>query len=241
MTGKLYGQLQTEVHVWFCQPPLIQDAAKLSACKAVLSDSEMAQYHRFLAEKDRHSYLVSHALLRYALSNYADVPAAQWQFTSGEHGKPELLASPAVPEFHFNLTHTAGLSACVIALNRRCGIDAENIQRKNKLNAVARRMFAEEELSQLAAGDIASQFYYYWTLREAYVKALGSGLAGSSKQFYFELDVNKLSAVMHHKNSFADDSKNWRFSLYEPTLQHVLAVGVESTDDVQVMMKQWRP
>lgn len=241
MTSELYEKLQSEVHVWFCQPPLIQNAEKLSACKAVLSASELARYQRFRFEKDKHSYLVSHALLRHALSKYADVPAAQWQFCRGEHGKPELPVSSATPALRFNLTHTAGFSACVISLGRCCGIDAENIQRKNKLRAVAQRMFAGEELERLDESNINARFYYFWTLREAYVKALGSGLAASSKDFYFDIDIHALSAVMHGKSRGADAGKNWRFKLYEPTLQHVLAIAVEATDEVNLVMREWLP
>jgi 4'-phosphopantetheinyl transferase len=220
---------------------LIQDAAKLSGCKAVLSATEMAQYHRFHSEQDKHSYLVSHALLRKSLAKYADVDAAQWQFVSGEHGKPELAAPSAAPGLCFNLTHTAGLSACVITLNRRCGIDAENTGRNNKLAAVAQRMFAKEELAQLDENNIASRFYYFWTLREAYVKARGSGLAGSSKDFYFDVDANNLSAVLHCKNDSAADGENWHFSLLQPTAQHVLTVAVDSIDAVKLVVREWLP
>ena len=246
MTGELHGQLQSEVHVWFCSSSLVQDATKLSACKTVLSTTEMAQYHRFHSEKDKHSYLVSHALLRNALSKYADVDAAEWQFSTGEHGKPALSEPSAAPGLCFNLTHTPDLSACVISLNRRCGIDAENIERKNKLKAIAQRMFAEEELAQLDENNIASRFYYFWTLREAYVKALGSGLAGSSKDFYFDIDMRDLTAVINQKDNSSADNKKWRFSLHQPTMQHVLAVAVESMDQVQrdevpLMVREWQP
>jgi len=241
VTTKLYDQLRSEAHVWFCDPLLMRDEEKVTQYKAVLSKQEVEQYHRFHFDKDRHSYLVSHALLRYSLSKYVDVPASQWQFVSGEHGKPELTPSSAASDLCFNLTHTGGLSACVVTLSRRCGIDAENIHRKNKLNAVAQRMFADEELAQLDEKNIASQFYYFWTLREAYIKALGTGLAGSSKEFYFDVDVNNLSVVMHHKNKPLIDTKNWRFELHLPTLKHVLAVGVESSDDVQLVMSEFIP
>jgi 4'-phosphopantetheinyl transferase len=240
VTTKLYDRLQSEVHVWFCLPLLIQDESKLSEYKSVLSIQEMERYHRFHFENDKHSYLVSHALLRHSLSKYADVPASDWQFSDNEHGKPELMSS-VVPDICFNLTHTDGLSACVIALNRNCGIDAENINRRNKLEAVAQRMFAEEELVLLDDKNIKQHFYHLWTLREAYVKALGTGLAGSSKEFYFDVDKNDLSVVMHHKNKQDVDDKNWHFRLYEPTLEHVLAVGFESFDDAQVFMAELIP
>ena len=241
LTTRLYDRLQTEVHVWFCKPTDILDEATLSGYEAVLSEQEIERYHRFHFDKDRHGYLVSHALLRYSLSKYAELPASQWQFSSGEHGKPELLSPSVAPGLRFNLTHTDGLSACVITLNRRCGIDAENIHRKNKLSAVARRMFAEEELAQLDVKNIESQFYYFWTLREAYVKALGTGLAGSSKEFYFDVDMSGLNAVMHHRKISHTEATTWHFSLYEPTPEHVLALGFEADDDMPLVVSEFLP
>ncbi len=239
-TTALYEQLQTQAHVWFCQPAMIDDAQKLTAYKAVLSEQELARYHRFHTEKDRHSYLVSHALLRYSLSKYAALEAAQWQFVCGEHGKPELKLS-ALPDLCFNLTHTDGLSACVVAAKKRCGIDAENICRKNKLAAVARRMFADEELAQLDEKNISRQFYSFWTLREAYVKALGTGLAGSSKAFYFDVGQNGVNIKLHRKVDSADALQNWQFDLYQATPAHVLAVAIESSEDVAIVMNEFIP
>jgi len=240
LTTALYERLQTQVHVWFCQPSAICDVQKLAEYKAVLSEQELARYQRFHFEKDRHSYLVSHALLRSALSKYASLNAAQWQFVCGEHGKPALVSSSAPADLCFNLTHADGLSACVISANRRCGIDVENTHRKNKLEAVAQRMFTDEELAQLAESNIADRFYVFWTLREAYVKALGTGLAGSSKEFYFEVGQSDSNVSLHHRNSTAA-TQNWQFGLYQPTAAHVLAVGIESADKVQIEMNEFAP
>ncbi len=237
---ELYDRLQSQVHVWFCQPSLIHDAQKLAEYEAVLSSQETERYQRFRFDKDRRGYLVAHALLRYALSKYAGLPASQWQFDIGAHGKPALQSS-VLPDLRFNLTHTEGLSACVISSGRRCGIDVENVHRKNKLDAVARRMFAEEELAQLDEKNIETQFYAFWTLREAYLKALGTGLAGSSKDFYFDVKQCEQGVELHHRNVLSGDAKNWQFRLFEPTPVHVLAVGVESNDDVQIVMNELIP
>lgn len=237
---ELYERLQTQVHVWFCRPLQIHDEQKLAEYKAVLSAQEIVRYQRFHFAGDRHSYLVSHAMLRKALSKYVRLPASQWRFANGEHGKP-VLDSPPVPGLCFNLTHADGLSACVITSNRRCGIDVENIQRKNRLEAVARRMFADEELAQLDEKNIGRQFYYFWTLREAYLKALGTGLAGSSKDFYFDVELPKLKVALRQQADLPADIKNWRFGLYEPTPMHVLAVGLESSDAMQIVVNEFVP
>ena len=241
ITTALYDSLQTQVHVWFCQPAKIQDRLKLSEYESVLSDDEIERYHAMHFEKDKHSYLVSHALLRNALSKYADLPASQWQFSSNEHGKPSLLSPPAMPDIRFNLTHTDGLSACIITAERDCGIDAENKQRNTRLAAVAQRMFAEEELVMLDESNIEQQFYYYWTLREAYVKALGTGIAGSSRTYYFDIDNTDLSVALYHKNIQKNFDKNWRFKLYKPTQQHVLALCFDSAKNMQIVVSELIP
>lgn len=237
----LFDRLQTEVHVWFCQPPLIEDRSKLSEYKSLLSEQETERYHRFHFDKDRHSYLVSHALLRQSLSRYSDVHASQWQFLNNEHGKPQLSSSSVLPGVYFNLTHTSGLSACVVTLKKLCGIDAEYIHRKNNLKSVAQRMFADEELAQLKDDTIKQQFYRLWTLREAYVKALGIGLAGSSKQFYFDIGRENSGARLNWQKSSYDKGDDWHFRLYEPTPDHVLAVGYQSQEEVKVLMSEVAP
>ncbi|MFV2004557.1 MAG: 4'-phosphopantetheinyl transferase superfamily protein [Gammaproteobacteria bacterium] len=231
-----------EVHVWFCRPETIQDEKKISAYRSILSEQEIEQHHRFHFEKDKHNYLVSHALLRHALSKYADVKVSEWQFSSNAHGKPELIQGTGLPVINFNLTHTDGLCACVVTLNMACGIDAENIHRKNRLDAIAQRMFAEEELAMLRKNkNIQHQFYDLWTLREAYVKALGTGLAGSSKDFYFEVDAKNLSACINFRNGKQAESSHWQFKLFEPTQEHRLSIAFASSEPVSVQMTEFIP
>jgi 4'-phosphopantetheinyl transferase len=122
-----------------------------------------------------------------------------------------------------------------------CGIDAENINRANRLQAVANRMFADEELKRLGEDDIQKNFFYYWTLRESYVKALGTGLSGSSKEFYFDIVQQGTSAVVQHRDRqrLVDDS--WCFRLFEPTPEHVLSVACNSVDPVEVRLRELIP
>lgn len=232
--SELFDSLKNEVHVWSCFPDSIRHEATLSAYRSVLSAEELQHYFRFNHDEDRHNYLVSHALLRNVLSNYADIEASFWQFSSGEHGKPDLVRETGVPGLTFNLTHTHGLSACVISLDRSVGIDAEHTRRKNKLDGIARRMFAEQELSTMSVSSDSQQtFYYLWTLREAYVKAIGTGLSGSSKKFYFELNLQDLDAVLK-ANDAEVELEAYGFKLYTPTAEHVLAVAFESPQSVNI-------
>lgn len=240
LTDSENGGLENETHVWFCRPDKITDALKLDEYLSILSADEREKWQRFHSAKDQHSYLVSHALVRRALSMYCDVAPEQWSFTFNQHGKPEIsgeqLSKLNCPPIKFNLSHTEGLSACVVSLDDECGVDVENIHRKNKLSSIARRMFAEPELAtmrDISDHAMRKKFFDYWTLREAYVKTLGTGLSGSSKQFYFEIKQQG-STERVAEICFANSVKNpggfWQFSLLQPSAEHTIAVALRSAD-----------
>jgi 4'-phosphopantetheinyl transferase len=156
----------------------------LESCRALLPPEEMARHDRLMKEDDRVRFVVAHALARRALSSYADVPPESWRFESGEHGKPEISA-PANSKLRFNISHAAGLCACAVTLQHDVGVDVENVHRRAKKEEIARRYFADEE-----AGIVERRpelFFDYWTLKEAYIKAHGRGLAMGLSSFSFDL------------------------------------------------------
>lgn len=240
--------LETEVHVWSCSPDDIIDEEKIKFCRSLLSVEELEKYHRFISDKDKHSYLVTHALLRSALSSYVDIAAPSWQFIVGENGKPELVLIENQPAFTFNITHTNKLSACAISVKRSVGVDAEYVKRQSNLEAIARRMFAEKELLHLQASKNKQQdFYYLWTLREAYVKALGTGLSGSAEQFYFDIKFDeksdKKNAVVKviENNETHDVIVGWQFNIYQPESEHVISLAYESPQPLAVKLFDFLP
>lgn len=245
--------LENEIHVWFCYPDEISNEVILDEYRSILSNEEREKHQRFHFEKDRHSYLVSHALVRKVLSRYCGVKPETWCFDFNQHGKPEISFYIECPNLKFNLSHADGLSACVVSLGNDCGVDVENIQRKNKVQAVAERMFATEETKIMLACDESERqkiFFDFWTLREAYVKALGEGLGGSSKEFYFTIDAAKIDDAMNTKSTnvraakinFVDSekkiNKNWQFFLLEPSLNHVAAIAVVTDSVIKKIVSQ---
>jgi len=245
----LIERLESEVHVWFCAPEEILDEAVLDKYRSVLSSEEREKHQRFHFEKDSHSYLVSHALVRNVLSRYCDVLPEAWCFSCNQHGKPDISFDIECPNLKFNLSHTDGLSACVVSLGNDCGVDVENIHRKNKLHAVAERMFAEEETKTMSAcdeGEVQKKFFDFWTLREAYVKALGTGLGGSSKDFYFTIDAfgkgettaNIRSANINFVDSKKKVNEKWQFFLLELSSNHMAAIAVSSDSVTKKIVSQ---
>jgi 4'-phosphopantetheinyl transferase len=219
--------LNQEAHVWITIPESVRDDGKLQQLTAILSAEELDRYRRFHFQADRHRYLVSHALLRESLSRYVDLPPADWYFSVGEHGRPEI-ANPGTPPLRFNLTHTAGLTACVVTLADSCGIDAEKIAGRHNPTGVAKRMFSEaeaRELGQLQGQAYQEHFFTRWTLREAYVKAIGVGISFPTRKLTFTVDGDQAVGVRFHPD-IEDRAGNWQFQLLKPTEDHIAAIAI---------------
>lgn len=213
-----------DVHVY---ATTVADAANLEELERVLSAAERERASRFVRPGDRATYIVAHELLRRSLSRYADVSPEGWRFEADELGKPRLSDVHA-EGLSFNLTHTDGLVACAIgAPGVAIGVDAEAVDRRlPDLLAIARRFFSAEEASALGAQAPSSRpiaFSELWTLKEAFVKAVGSGLSHPLDQFAFELgDEGVLSF-----RSATTDPRDWQFALFAPTPRHRLSIALK--------------
>jgi len=224
-------QLQQQLHVWLTVPDEITDPGTLSDYLSLLSEDERERQQRFHFEKDRHSFLVSHALVRKVLSMYVDVDPADWKFSAGEFGRPEIAGPAGVPPLRFNLTHTEGLSACLVTLDVDCGVDAERLGGRGNLQAVAARMFADSELETLSVlngQQYQQQFFTFWTLREAYCKALGTGLGFSKKDYAFDVADDSRIAIRFDSPRDNGQGEYWQFNLLRPAVEHLVAVAVRT-------------
>lgn len=94
---------------------------------------------------------------------------------------------------------------------------------------IATRMFAAEELEALRGLQgqaFLEQFYTCWTLREAYCKARGVGLAGSGKHFRFERDASGTWRLRCDDERSCDD--HWQLAVEPVADTHVVAVAVNA-------------
>jgi 4'-phosphopantetheinyl transferase len=223
----LLDDLEAQAHVWYATPEALTDGAFIARCRSVLSYKELLQYRRFRFPEHRHNYLISHAMVRLALSRYCDMSPVDWTFLNGERGRPEI-SNPDSPALRFNLTHTPGLAACVVTLSRQCGIDAEGIVERHHPLQVARRMFSETEyrrLQKLEGRQHLEYFFKQWTLREAYVKARGAGICFPTRKLCFDIaDENNIRVEFHPE--LGDRAENWQLRLLQLTSRHIAAVAI---------------
>ena len=220
----------TEAHLWLVEPDSIGQPELLRAYERTLAEDELERRDRFRFPEDQHLFLVSHALVRTALSKYVDVPPERWRFVTNEYGRPAIAEPSNVSSLIFNLSHTKGLAACLVALDREVGVDVEDFGRSGDLLGVADRYFSPSEVRDLRALPQDQQwrrFFCYWTLKESYIKAKGKGLTIPLEQFSFDLDRRDGSGIrISFDSRLEDDPAAWQFFLFSYGRRHTVAGSV---------------
>ena len=215
-----------EVHIWrtdICQlsPELVASYLPL------MSEQEQQRNRRFRSEQSRVADMITRVFARTVLSHYADIEPADWTFSQGEHGKPEV--SNKGINLRFNLSHSSKMVACAVSRSHAIGLDIEYIKRKNDVLAIADRYFSKPELNALFSLPVDQQqdrFFDYWTLKEAYIKADGRGISLGLANFSFTIE-NPNRIAISFSDKIQQDPAAWIFQLLYPDPDHRMALAVQ--------------
>jgi len=166
---------KNEVHVWHQELLESEPAQKFAP---LLSPDERQRAARFRFPVDRQRFMVARATLRQLLAEYLEIAPSDISFRYSANGKPEL-AGELDSAIRFNVAHSQSTAAFAFTLGPRVGIDVELVRDDVDADAIARRFFSESEQDSLARLSGAQKylgFFNCWTRKEAYLKAVGSGL-----------------------------------------------------------------
>ncbi len=182
------------------------------AAPETLDRVERARFQRMRSESKRLEFLVGRSMLRRILGEHLDVHASAVRLDYGAHGKPRLLRSgPA-----FNLSHSGRRAVVAIAASGRVGVDVEHCRPRRPFRRLSRRFFSQAEdrwLCALPGPDRAEGFYRVWTLKESYLKAIGTGLTFPSGAF--GLDLVRKPPRLLATDYPGDVPDRWRFAIPE--------------------------
>lgn len=169
---------EAEIHVWYAS--LDRPPVPLGDLRSCLSEDELARSARFAFDEHRGRFEAGHGLMRQVLGAYSCRPAEELEFSIGPEGKPSLKGDGgAGPDIDFNVSDSAGHFLMGVTLGAPLGVDVERVRPVPDLEHIAKRFFAPAEaahLMSLPAGQRERAFLECWTRKEAFVKAVGSGL-----------------------------------------------------------------
>ena len=165
------------IEIWSCDP---RRCVFTASDRGMLSAQERDAMTSFRSQDAHRQYLASRVMLRQILSRYEPhVAPAAWRFENNGCGKPRVSNAMSAP-LYFNISH---ISACVvIAVSRggEVGVDIETCAKLPDPQPLIALCFSDAEkrhLTGLASAERRQAFIRRWTLKEAWLKALGKGLS----------------------------------------------------------------
>lgn len=162
-------------------------------------------------------------MCRYLLAKRLNRSESTLEIRRGVLGRP-FLAEPSGWPGDFNLSHSGGWIVCALSDQGRVGVDVEQMEAGNR--GIATGCFTPEEWAAVARRDPEQQgalFYRLWTLKEAYLKAIGTGLTLPLTEVGFSPD-----GVMEGRIELMDGHgtvvPDWGFEVYQLDRSHVVAI-----------------
>ncbi|MCX6231643.1 MAG: 4'-phosphopantetheinyl transferase superfamily protein [Bacteroidetes bacterium] len=134
--------------------------------------------------------LLGELMIRKILSEKLNIHPAHIPLLRGNNGKPYIENQ----DLHFNISHSGKWVVAAFS-DKELGIDIELIRDANY--NVAERFYSKAELLHLNSimDENARKKYFFdlWTLKESYLKAIGTGLTKSLSSFTIEIKYNSIS------------------------------------------------
>lgn len=142
----------------------------------LLSDDEKKKAEKFTRQELKQKYIKTRGILRTLLGKYLNIAPQNIIIKTSEYGKPFI----ANENLHFNLSHTANMFVVVVSNACDVGVDLEICRVRTNLPGIVEKCFSEtESLYWNALSDElkTDMFFRFWVRKEAFVKAVGRGIA----------------------------------------------------------------
>jgi 4'-phosphopantetheinyl transferase len=160
-----------DIHIWWIDLKRSEIDAPV-----ILSTDERARAGRFRHPPDRAGWTAARLALRQILAGYTGEHPSALRLTYGDHGKPALMGGSPL---RFNLAHARERAVLAVTWEREVGIDLELFNSRldvSPLLAVACSQTEAARITALPPDARPEAFLSCWTLKEAYLKGIGTGL-----------------------------------------------------------------
>lgn len=194
----------------------------------MLADDEIERARRYKFPRDRRRFVAARAFSRKTLAKYLSVSPLELSFVYGAFGKPGLSPRPDGTRVEFNLSHSGDMAILAVTGGPHVGIDVEQVIPMQDLQGMASRFFSAYEnaiLSEVPLHIRDFAFYCCWTRKEAFLKALGHGLAHPLDSFDVSLDERRPRLVAVRGDGEAPST--WTLAHLCPAAGYVAALAVK--------------
>lgn len=187
-----------------------------------IDENKKLKINKFKNNDDKIRTLVGDILIRSIICNRLHIFNKEIEYEYNSYGKPNLKNNKG---FYFNISHS-GIWVVAVVDYRPVGIDIEKVSTID-YTSIARRFFKNDEYRWLLAqkkNKRLEDFYKLWTLKESYIKMVGTGLTMPLNSFSIIFD-NSRDIHLTVNNDFA---RNSYFKTYIIDREYMIAVCSEN-------------
>jgi 4'-phosphopantetheinyl transferase len=215
------------IQVWSIRldPP----AERVEQLGRFLAADEWQRANRFRFEKHRRQFVVGRGALRVLLGAYLNTPPEAVQFRYGPRGKPFLASPQDAASLQFNLSNSDELALAGFVGGPEIGVDIEYLRPMPDCEKISERFFSQSErevLRGIPPSRKEEAFFNCWTRKEAYLKAVGEGLAASLDSFDVTLAPGDPPRMLTLEGDAARAAR-WSFHHLRPADDYIGAVAIE--------------
>lgn len=177
----------------------------------ILSTLDFGRREQVLKLKNKsavYSSVTAGMMLKEAFENIYGGKDGEIMIEKGDHGKPFIKNKE---EFKYNISHSGKYVILAYSNDenvKAIGADVECIRKKDDDMRIAHRFFTAHETDYISnsveCSDEDVRFYKVWTMKEAYIKLLGTGLA--TRLDSFSVDPDEL-IVLEKREDISFDMK----------------------------------
>ncbi|MEM1153039.1 MAG: 4'-phosphopantetheinyl transferase superfamily protein [Pseudomonadota bacterium] len=215
-----------QVAIYLMRPDAVSDE-QLPLLRSMLSDSELQRNQRYARASIRRRDVVCRGVLRQLIAGRLQCAPGELELLEGDHGKPLLSKK----ELFFNYSHSGDYAAFALCWDAEVGVDIERVRERTDGMAIAKSQFANSEYQSLLRTPNISQrqrFFQYWTVKEAFLKARGDGIAGGLNTFSIGIDEDPPRITVSFNDGRPEHPGDWQFYSAEPIKDYWLALAVQA-------------
>jgi len=194
-----------DVHIW--ETSLDASKELTEKCFNSLSPQEKERSTFFKFEKVQNNYVISQGVLHLLLGMYLNIEADKIKL--GRHAKGKPFSADNL-NLRFNMSNSGRKVVYAFSMDEEIGIDLEYSRDLDDLNELISKNFTANEINYITKieSEKKYRFFKFWTIKEAYLKAIGEGMRLPPDKLEFSVNNGKFKL---QSINGVDDQADWVF------------------------------
>ncbi len=217
ITNEIVFNLDDEIHVWTAE--LDVEAAAADHLQRLLSPTALQRIARFKAPELRRRHMVATATLFRLLAQYTNHSSEDLEVGTTAFGKPYLLHHPTAGTVQFSVADSDHIAIYAFTKHGPIGVDLEEVVPLPEwpdMADVCLSAIEKEWIRRLPVNQQEMAFLQVWTIKEAYLKAIGTGLSISPTSIEVEFDHCAQKYKLLRVDESRDSVQHWKISTFSP-------------------------